>query len=87
MDNNGFPTLEDIKVKIPEPIYISCEGDWLGIGIGSLGMILQYTTEPETLRWLGQVTKFSPQASYYAAKTITELLKRQNVTAKWQSVS
>ncbi|MFN3961806.1 MAG: hypothetical protein ACK4NQ_02375 [Fimbriimonadaceae bacterium] len=81
-----FPGPDDFEYTVKPPIPIESSGDWLVVGLGAHGLILQFSQDPSTLRWIGQVIKFCPMLTYIHEKTLEGLLYERGVPngVQWQ---
>ena len=63
--DSTFPTRETFVHVIEPPFPVEYNGEWLAVGIDNrFGLVVQFHDDSSVLRWLGQVVKFVPQATY-----------------------
>ena len=83
---NQFPEDSDIITSIPEPFGVNRSGEWVAIGIGTLGLVVRHRDDPTIVRWVVQVLKFAPQDDYLERATVDSLLLERGITGvEWWS--
>lgn len=84
--DSSFPTRETFVHVIEPPFAVEYNGEWLAVGIDNrLGLVVQFRDDPSVLRWLGQVVKFMPRATYLSPVGFeSELAERGLAGVEWR---